>query len=504
MNILLVEDNADHRELMSLALTGHDPAWQVEVVVSGEEALSRLAEGIAYDLVLLDYRLPKRDGLEVLEEIKQGVVPPPVVMITGEGDEEVAVEALKGGAYDYVVKTGEYLQRLPVVAHRAMEAHHLVVERRRAEQALRESEKKYSALVENSPDIIYVLNPEGNFSFVGGDVKSLLGFISTDLIGKHFTSIIWPEDVEKAQWHFNERRTGERGTKRLELRLATKQRNGKPFDIRYRAIEVNAFGMYDKSVSAKDKKFFGTYGVARDITDRKQAEEALRLSNEELLNEHNQRKLLSKRLIELLEKDRHEIAMELHDHIGQILTSLKMNLELLNDELKTTNPDLVYKTKPIEQRIVETLKEVKNVSHGLRPSILDALGLVPSLRELFNDIQRDTDIKIKFFSRNIPKKFAPEKALAIYRIAQEALTNVVKHALSKEVFVNLIKKDKKLSLSVEDDGVGFDQEKARKPSKRKGPFGLLIMRERAIQIDGEFSIESQIGKGTHLLVEIPL
>ena len=358
MNILLVEDNADHRELMSLALTGHDPAWQVEVVVSGEEALSRLAEGIAYDLVLLDYRLPKRDGLEVLEEIKQGVVPPPVVMITGEGDEEVAVEALKGGAYDYVVKTGEYLQRLPVVAHRAMEAHHLVVERRRAEQALRESEKKYSALVENSPDIIYVLNPEGNFSFVGGDVKSLLGFISTDLIGKHFTSIIWPEDVEKAQWHFNERRTGERGTKRLELRLATKQRNGKPFDIRYRAIEVNAFGMYDKSVSAKDKKFFGTYGVARDITDRKQAEEALRLSNEELLNEHNQRKLLSKRLIELLEKDRHEIAMELHDHIGQILTSLKMNLELLNDELKTTNPDLVYKTKPIEQRfshwVIET------------------------------------------------------------------------------------------------------------------------------------------------------
>ncbi len=75
MKILLVEDNADHRELMSLALTGHDPTWQIEQVMSGEETLSRLAEGKAYDLVILDYRLPKRDGLEVLEEIKRGACP---------------------------------------------------------------------------------------------------------------------------------------------------------------------------------------------------------------------------------------------------------------------------------------------------------------------------------------------------------------------------------------------------------------------------------------------
>ena len=136
MKILLVDDNADHRELMSLALTGHDPTWQIEEVVSGEEALSRLAEGKSYDLVVLDYRLPGRDGLEVLEEIKRGVSPPPLVMITGEGDEQVAVKAMKGGAYDYVVKGEGCLQRLPVVAHRAMEAHHLAVERKRAEEAL--------------------------------------------------------------------------------------------------------------------------------------------------------------------------------------------------------------------------------------------------------------------------------------------------------------------------------------------------------------------------------
>ena len=139
MRILLVEDNADHRELMSLTLMGHDATWQVEEVASGGEALRCLAEGEAYDLVFLDYSLPERDGLEVLEEIQRGEAPPPVVMVTGLGDEEVAVEAMKGGAYDYVVKGTGYLQPLPAVAQWAVEAHQLAVERQRAEEEFRRS-----------------------------------------------------------------------------------------------------------------------------------------------------------------------------------------------------------------------------------------------------------------------------------------------------------------------------------------------------------------------------
>jgi putative nucleotidyltransferase with HDIG domain len=150
MRILSVEDNADHQELMSLTLTGHDPTWQVEEVASGEEALRRLTEGEAYDLVFLDYSLPERDGLEVLEEIQQSEAPPPVVMVTGLGDEEVAVEAMKGGAYDYVVKGVGYLQRLPVVARRAMEAHQLAVERKRAEEELRQSYAKLQRALEGT------------------------------------------------------------------------------------------------------------------------------------------------------------------------------------------------------------------------------------------------------------------------------------------------------------------------------------------------------------------
>jgi len=148
MRILLVEDNSDHRELMSLALIGHDSTWEVEGVGSGEEALRRLAEGEAYDAVFLDYSLPERDGLEVLEEIRRGEAPPPVVMVTGRGDEQVAVEAMKGGAYDYVTKQEGYLVRLPVVARRAVDANRMALERKQAEELLKKSEERFHISVE--------------------------------------------------------------------------------------------------------------------------------------------------------------------------------------------------------------------------------------------------------------------------------------------------------------------------------------------------------------------
>ena len=150
------------------------------------------------------------------------------------------------------------------------------VERKRVEGALEASTRRYKAIVEGSPDMIYVLDSEGHFSFVGGAVESLLGFTLEELIGKHFTSIIWPEDIKKAERHFGERRTGERSTRGFEVRLITRGGGKKDVDIKCLSVELYSFGVYDKPVSAKDKRFLGTYGVARDITDRKRAEKALR------------------------------------------------------------------------------------------------------------------------------------------------------------------------------------------------------------------------------------
>jgi signal transduction histidine kinase len=160
-----------------------------------------------------------------------------------------------------------------------------------------------------------------------------------------------------------------------------------------------------------DADYLNVYGL--DVTERKRAEEALKRSNEELLNEQNQRRILSKRLIELLEKDRHDIGMELHDHIGQTLTSLKMNIEMIHGKLKPDHTELGAQIKAAQERAIQAIKDVKNVAHGLRPTMIEALGVVSCLRELFSEIQQQTDMEIRFFSRRIPKRFEGEKELAI-------------------------------------------------------------------------------------------
>ena len=236
----------------------------------------------------------------------------------------------------------------------------------------------------------------------------------------------------------------------------------------------------------------------------KRVDEALRISNKELLQEHNQRKLLSKRLIELLENDRHQLAMELHDHIGQTLTTLKMELELIPEQHKEIDAALEDRIKTAKNIALQAMKDIKDVAYGLTPTTLDNLGLAPSLHFLFDDFKNCTDIEIHFFTQNVPKRFDKEKELAIFRIIQEAMNNIIKHAQARNVFINLLKKNKSVTLSVEDDGAGFEVEKVMKVRKRKGPLGLLIMQERIEQLDGEFTIESRKGFGTHILAEIPL
>ena len=265
MRILLVEDNADHRELMCRALTKYDRTWQVVGVTSGEEALRHLTGGETYNLVLLDYRLPERDGLEVLEEIRRSEAPLPVVVVTGRGDEQVAVAAMRGGAYDYVVKGEDYLQRLPVVAQRAMEAHQLAVDRKRAEEALLESEERYRRLVETAPEVIYNLSAEdGTITLLNPAFEKITGWSRAEWLGKPFMSLVHPDDVTLAMETFQHVSRGE-ATPLYGLRILSKSGE-------YLIGEFTSYPNIEKG------KVTGEFGIARDITERKRVEEALRRS----------------------------------------------------------------------------------------------------------------------------------------------------------------------------------------------------------------------------------
>lgn len=240
--------------------------------------------------------------------------------------------------------------------------------------------------------------------------------------------------------------------------------------------------------------------LGKDI-EHKRLHEHLEHTNRRLKTEYHQRKKLSKVLLKSLERDRKRIAMELHDQIGQTLTSLKMSLEMLYDRANDEDTKLKSELENAREKTAQVIREVKNVSHGLRPAMLDTLGLESALRELFNEIENQYDIEIQFFSRNVPKHFDKEKEITLYRVTQEALNNAVKYARSEKVFVTLVKKGKRILLTIEDNGIGFNPDEVMENQKDK-KLGLLFMRERIKQFDGEFNIESRENRGTLIMAEI--
>jgi PAS domain S-box-containing protein len=240
-----------------------------------------------------------------------------------------------------------------------------------------------------------------------------------------------------------------------------------------------------------------------EIEKRKEFERVLKSSTEKIIREHNHRKALSRQLVELLEKDRREVAMALHDHAGQILTTLKMDLEAI--ENKVSQRPALLKLKAAKSKTLELLAFMRDTSAQLRPSTLDTLGLVAAVRHLIDQLQPTTESKITLHASGLPKSPGHEIEIVLYRIIQEALTNALKYAHAKNIFVNMIRKGKQdtVLLSIEDDGQGFNHSGRSPAGQETDHFGITIMRERAVLLGGDFQIESQPGKGTVVMVEIP-
>jgi signal transduction histidine kinase len=246
--------------------------------------------------------------------------------------------------------------------------------------------------------------------------------------------------------------------------------------------------------------------LLEEIDKRKKFETELRDQGEKILTAYRQRDFLSKKLVDLLEKERHNIGNSLHDQIGQALTGVKLELEGFKKDLTAGQSKLSDRVDYVQAILMNTIIQARNISRNLRSDVLERFGLIASIKELIDDVQKHAAFKVQLFTKNIPDDLRTDGIdLAIYRIIQEALTNITKHAGAKEVFINLIRKDQLLRLTIEDDGSGFNYEKIiGQENSRAFSLGVTIMRERVSMLSGEFRIESQPGKGTHILAQIPL
>ncbi len=271
--ILLVD--GDPALLASLADMLERCDYALVTAGTGAEARAHLAGG-RFDLVLLDLGLPDLCAGPLMDFIANQDGGADIIVTSGDGGIDAAVGALKRGAYDYLRKPFGREELLKTVAN-ALQRRTLERANHRIASQLAHSEKLYRYLVDSSPDIIYTLNHEGNFTFVNDRAYQLLGFAREDLIGRHYSILVHDEDIERARYVFNERRVDERASRNVELRLKCYSGTGadRTFNNTLLTISLDAFGMHVPDEEVRSLKFFGTYGVARDISERKRAEEVI-------------------------------------------------------------------------------------------------------------------------------------------------------------------------------------------------------------------------------------
>jgi PAS domain S-box-containing protein len=354
-----------------------------------------------------------------------------------------------------------------------------ITERKRMEETLRESERRFRLLYEKAPLGYQSLDAAGCFIDVNQAWLDTLGYSREEVIGRWFGDFLAPHEVEAFKQRFPKfKATGEI---HVEVEMVRK-------DGTHTIIDIVGRIAHDEHGGFKQ-----THCILTDITERKRAEEALRESRARLAH-------LSHSLVEAQEEERRRIARELHDEVGQSLTVLTISL----DSVSQLASDGVMRGKIAEiQEVTKNLfAEVSALSLELRPRVLDDLGLIPGLLSLFSRFSTQTGVEIDFKHTGIGRKqVTPEIEISAYRIIQEALTNVVRHAGVKTASVRLQVEGDILYIQVQDEGKGFDLQKAL---SAEDSLGLLSMTERAEQVGGHLEVETAPGEGALITCRLPL
>jgi len=296
--ILIVDDEKLHQH--SLMTLMQCDKYNINCVSSGELAIEKLKE-MSIGIILLDLNMDGMNGEDVMQYICDNNIDTTVIVVSGEHSFEAAENALKHGAYDYIRKP-YCIENLLNSVNNAIKKRQLESDNTKMQQRLQESEKLHRYIVNKSPDIVYILDNNGRFTFINKRIETLLGYRVNEIVGKHYTELVHEDDIERAQFKFNERRTGTRASSNIELKLKCKNNeHPRNFDNRLLPIEINSMGVYSSHTTDEDNKFVGTYGVARDITDRIEAEEIIRFqAYHDMLTRLPNRTLLNDRLNQAL------------------------------------------------------------------------------------------------------------------------------------------------------------------------------------------------------------
>jgi PAS domain S-box-containing protein len=357
-------------------------------------------------------------------------------------------------------------------------------ERKRAEDSLRAAHQYNRSLIEASLDPLVTISPEGKVTDVNSATELATGVSRDQLVGSDFSDYF--TEPEKAREGYQT--TFLKGTV-LDYPLAIRHTSGMITDVLYNAtIYRNEAG-----------EIQGVFAAARDITERKRAEEALKESETRL-------RALSSQLLTAQESERKRIAMELHDGIGQMLTAIKFKVEnILQEKDKGKARTKDKSLEAIIPMVRESVEEVRKIQMDLHPSTLDDLGILATLgwfcreyQRIYSHIRIEKEIGLQETEVSIPLR------TVIYRLTQEALNNIAKHSKADLIHLSLRKREDRVEWVVKDNGIGFDLEEILSSERFRRGLGLNSMRERTELSGGTFEIETTLGAGTMIRASWPI
>jgi PAS domain S-box-containing protein len=396
-----------------------------------------------------------------------------------------------------------------------------IAERKRAEQARRESDERYRLLIESVQEYaIFHVDPLGHVVSWNAGAERLKGYRAEEIIGKPISLFYPPDDLangkparilaeaaQRGQCRDEGWRIRKDGSRFWASVVVTALRNAEGSLLGFAKVTRDITDWHGKEQTLEKTKELLEIRVKQrtavldqvnqelrtEIADRQRAEEQLRASLEQLRS-------LAARLQRVREEERTSIAREIHDELGQSCTAIKMDLALIGHKATKKQTQLRAKVDSATRLVDEMIGTLRRIASELRPRTLDDLGLNAALEWQAQEFENRTGIRCHLTLLQGPLALDSERSTAIFRIFQESLTNVVRHAQATRVDALLEREGNQLLFQVRDNGIGFDPAAA----KSRRSLGLVGMQERALLLDGELKIEAVPGGGTTLILRMPL